>query len=79
VIGLAKASLPFKGGVLVPSPDVVVPLATGPAGTFALPFVWPAGIPGGLQLWFQTWIQDAAAVAGFAASNGPQATVASTP
>jgi len=79
VIGLANASLPFKGGVLVPSPDFVLPVATSAGGGFALPFVWPAGIPSGLQLWFQAWIKDATAVAGFAASAGLQATVASTP
>jgi len=68
--GLAAAELPFKGGTLVPSPDVLVPWLTDAAGTATLEFHLPAGVPPGLALYFQSWVQDAGAVQGLAASNG---------
>jgi hypothetical protein len=35
-----------------------------------MPFTFPAGIPAGTSMFFQFWIADRAAVAGFSASNG---------
>jgi hypothetical protein len=72
VIGLAQLNAPFKGGLLVPSPDVLVfGLPTGPAGTLALSATWPA-LPSGLTIVFQHWIADPAGPVGFSASNGLQ-------
>jgi hypothetical protein len=34
---------------------------------------WPAGVPGGLEIFFQFWIVDAAATLGFSASNSVRA------
>jgi hypothetical protein len=68
--GLNDLNAPFKGGVLVPVPQFTIPLPTGPAGTASLPFVFPAGVPDGLDLYFQVWIPDHAASQGVAASNG---------
>lgn len=71
VLGVAVASLPFKGGVLVPSPDLVVGgLPTGPLGslTLELPFSLAGG--SGLSLVWQVWLPDPAGPVGFAASNG---------
>ena len=31
--------------------------------------VWPSGLPGGFAAWWQTWIFDAGAVQGLAATN----------
>jgi len=75
VIGFSEIDAPFKGGVLVPSVDVLVNLATSPAGALSLPAKWPAGVPSGTQLWFQAWVQDAGGPKGFAASNGLRASV----
>jgi hypothetical protein len=51
-----------------------VPLATNPAGALTLPFTWPTGVPAGASLYFQMWISDSGALAGFAASNGLKGT-----
>jgi hypothetical protein len=70
IIGLTAINAPFKGGVLVPAPNILLPgLLTGPSGSLALVSPWPAGIPSGVALYVQAWIHDAAAVKGFAASN----------
>ncbi len=69
IIGVAQLGAPFKGGVLVPTPDVVLPLVTNAAGMLGFTATFPAGLPVGTQLLLQCWIQDPAAVAGYAASN----------
>ena len=70
IFGLSQLGAPFKGGVLVPNPQLFIPLPTSPAGTLKLPFNWPSGVPAGLPLYFQFWIADPGAGSGFAASNG---------
>jgi hypothetical protein len=76
VVGVAVAELPFKGGVLVPTPDLVLSgLPTDAAGSFTLQTDWPAGAPSGLVLLFQSWVQDAGGPQGFAATNALAATV----
>jgi len=71
IIGLSHAGLPFLGGTLVPSPDLVLPvLSTGADGTSVLGANWPAGIPSGTHFYFQAWVFDPAGPLGFAASNG---------
>jgi hypothetical protein len=75
VIGLISILLPFKGGVLVPNPDLVIfGLPTGPAGTLALNGTWPASIPSNVSFFFQHWVADPGGPAGFAASNGLKGT-----
>lgn len=70
VVGLHLAALPFKGGVLLPTPDLLVPgLVTDAAGALHLPVTVPSGL-GGTGLLLQAWIADAAGPAGLAASNG---------
>jgi hypothetical protein len=69
-IALSSTPVAFKGGVLLPVPFLaVLSLATSAAGTVPLPFVMPAGVPTGTQLWLQWAVQDAAAVQGVALSN----------
>ncbi|GEM_PF-3963690 len=71
VIGLSPLNAPFKGGVLVPSPDLLVPGLPVPGdGQIVTPFVWPNGVPSGAMLLVQYWIPDGTAGAGWAASNG---------
>lgn len=69
-VSLASVPAPFKGGVLVAFPPVVVmPLATDGTGALPLPFTWPAAVPSATSLYFQYAVQDAAAVKGVALSN----------
>jgi hypothetical protein len=72
VFGLSAILAPFKGGTLVPQPQLLLPLATSAAGAASLSFIWPASAPEGLSLFFQFWIQDAGATDGLSASNGLQ-------
>ncbi len=71
VLGFNALNGAFKGGVLVPTPDVVLSsLATDGAGELQLPFAWPQNVPTGTQIWAQYWVQDAVGPVGFSASNG---------
>jgi hypothetical protein len=70
VFGLSAINAPFKGGTMVPHPLLLVPLPTNAAGAATLPFVWPAGVPAGLAIYFQFWVTDAGATQGLSASNG---------
>jgi len=74
IVGLSAIDAPFKGGVLVPGLDLIAMLGTDPAGAIAFSATWPDGLPGGLGLWMQWWISDAAGPLGFAASNALLAT-----
>ncbi len=74
LIGLTALNAPFKGGVMVPKPDFIVSLPTGPLGALDIPATWPAGLPSGFSTCFQWWVQDAAGPAGFAAATGLRAT-----
>jgi hypothetical protein len=69
-VGLSAAQLPFKGGTLMPSPDLVVAgLPTDATGSLLLQATLPAQLPPGLQLWMQLWVPDAGAPQGLAATN----------
>lgn len=60
--------------MLVPFPNLLVALPTGPSGSFALSATWPAGVPAGLSIFLQAWVPDPAGVFGFAATNALQGT-----
>ncbi|HEX5009915.1 MAG TPA: hypothetical protein VFY71_05900 [Planctomycetota bacterium] len=70
VIGLSAALLPFKGGLLVPAPDLLIGFATNASGGLELAAHWPASIPFGTVVHVQAWIVDGDGVSGYAASNG---------
>ena len=75
IVGLIAINAPFKGGVLVPKPDVLIfGLPTGPTGTLPLTAHWPGGLPHNFMISFQYWIVDAAGPVGLSASNGLGAT-----
>ncbi|GEM_PF-1289630 len=70
VWGFSLINLPFKGGVIGPSIDILLSgLPLDASGSLTIPFVWPAGVPAGTQFWLQHWIADPAGPSGFAASN----------
>jgi hypothetical protein len=72
VFGIGQLNLPFKGGVLIPDIGLggVSPLPIGGSGSLSLPTTWPGGVPSGIALDFQYWIQDPGGISGFSASNG---------
>lgn len=71
VIGGTAINVPFKGGVLVPSLDIIVgAFVSGAGGSIVFTAPWPAVIPPGFTVYYQFWFKDAGAVQGFAASNG---------
>jgi hypothetical protein len=74
VAGTSTADLPFKGGILVPAPAVVISgLLTDVHGRLVLQGIWPAGVPAGSLLWIQGFVVDAGAPAGLSASNAVRA------
>ena len=75
VLGVNQIDAAFKQGVLVPSPDVIIPgLPLDGTGGLAFQFGWPTGLPSQTSLFWQFWIPDAAGPVGFAASNGLEST-----
>jgi len=75
VLSTSASFTPFKGGVLVPTAQFVVPgLFTDASGALALQGDWPAGVPAGTQLVAQVWMLDALGPQGASASNGVRAT-----
>lgn len=69
-LALSSSPTPFKGGTLLPVPWVDLAFrTTQPDGGFAIPFVFPPGVPAGTQLWAQWAVMDAAAPAGVSLSN----------
>jgi hypothetical protein len=69
VVGLAQANQPFKGGTMVPSPTLLLPLPTSAKGVVGVPFTWPQGVPLSTEIYFQFWVKDSAATHGLSASN----------
>ncbi len=73
VVGASEINAPFKGGLLVPAPNLIIILPSTP-GQLHMSGVWPAGMPSGMAISFQTWVADPSGPAGFTASNGVRAT-----
>ena len=70
VIGISALNAPFKGGVLVPTPNLVIPAGFVGMGTMGLGGTWPSNLPAGLHLWMQFWVVDPTAPLGLSATNG---------
>lgn len=69
VLGFQQLLAAFKGGTLVPSPDILwVGLPVDAAGSLLLELPWPT-LPGGFEISAQHWIVDPGGPAGFSASN----------
>ena len=70
IVGFAPVNLPLFGGLLVPSPDLVLlPLPTDANGGWSLATTWPAAVPSGVSIYFQTWLPDPLGASGYAACN----------
>jgi hypothetical protein len=68
VVGTTRVFQPFKGGTLVPEPQLIVTgLVTDGTGALELVGRWPEGIPTGVQLTLQVWTHSGD---GFAVSDG---------
>lgn len=74
VVGAGVLGAPFKGGVLVPPPDVLLPIPTDASGAFDVTGTWPAGVPSGVAIVLQAWIPDASGPKGFVSSGAAQGT-----
>lgn len=75
ILGLSEINAPFKGGVFVPSPDLInQPLGTDASGTAVVAGPWFPGLSG-ITFSFQFWVVDPGAIKGFAASNAVRALV----
>jgi hypothetical protein len=70
VIGGGMLGEPFKGALLVPSPDRILWTIADGDGELTLSGDWPTSIPPGLDLYFQAWAVDATTKTGFLPSNG---------
>lgn len=69
IAGTQAVGVPALGGVLVPSPTLVVPVPVGASGSFQASLTWPSSLPSGATIYVQGWIPDPAAPAGYAATN----------
>lgn len=70
IIGINQINLPFSGGTMVPSLDIVVgPVSTGPTGSLQATLEWATGIAPGIERSWQIWIQDPGGPQGWAATN----------
>jgi len=75
VLGLSREDAPFKGGVLVPAPDILSQqIILDAQGSLAFVDSLPTQVTSGTQVIYQVWINDPAAVQGLAASNALEAT-----
>lgn len=75
IVGASRVDLPFLGGTLVPSPDVLLAgLPTGPVGALTVGASFPPGLPPGASFHLQAWVVDPAAPQGYAATNALTAT-----
>ncbi len=75
VIGMSTANVPFAGGVIVPSLDVLLgPVSSGPGGMLQASLPWALGVAPGQVKYWQIWIQDGGAPQGWSATNALQST-----
>ena len=73
VLGFTLLNVPFKGGTLVPSADILfLGLPVDGSGGSTIPFTWPAGVTPGSLFWAQHWVSDGGATFNLSASNGVQ-------
>jgi len=69
VIGLSAVNTPIAGGLLVPSPTLLLPIATDGAGELTIATHLPIGVPVGTTIYLQNWLNDIGGPFGWSASN----------
>lgn len=70
-LGFTSVNIFFKGGWLYTLPEVLFfNLPIDGQGQLDIPFLWPVGIPVGMEIHLQTWVTDPGGLSGFAATNG---------
>jgi len=74
ILGFGTLNLPFYGGTMVPTLDIVVPLLSNGSGALTVGGTWPAAVPAGIDMYFQYWIESGTGPFGFVSSNAIQAT-----
>jgi hypothetical protein len=74
VAGFTQLSASFKGGVLIPSADVLLLGLPLVSSTHSFSYTFPAGVPTGTEVFYQHWVQDGTGPKGFTASNGVKGT-----
>ncbi len=67
--GGSVANLPFKGGVMVPFPNIRIPMETSDEGAIVVAKRMPQHVALAGTYTLQFWVEDAAGPEGFAASN----------
>ncbi|MGQ0553759.1 MAG: FG-GAP repeat protein [Planctomycetota bacterium] len=68
IVGFAPLFAPFKGGIMGPTINLIIPFGTGP-GSLLLPATAPPGIPSGASIYVQSWTPDVGGPVGFDATN----------
>jgi len=70
VVGFSTIDAPFKGGTMVPMPNLITgPWPTNSFGSALISGHWPMGAPPGFEIAAQFWFASAGTPAGFAASS----------
>ena len=69
VAGLSRADAPFLGGVVVPSPDLLLVGPVTTLGGAALVDLHGTLVPPGARVWLQWWVGDPASAGGARPSN----------
>jgi len=71
VIGFSLLEAPFKGGTMVPTPQLIAgPWMASGLGELHLSGHWPNGVPSGFPVVLQCWISAPPSPADFGASSG---------
>ena len=75
IAGATEILVPFKGGVLVPQPTLIIPLgALDATGGKQVSGTWPAGMPAGAGFSMQVWRPETGAPSGFGATTAIRGT-----
>jgi hypothetical protein len=69
VVGFGTLYAPYKGGLLVPSFNLLLQFSTGSAGAVNIVTHWPSNVLSGIPVVMQFWINDELAPVGRAGSN----------
>lgn len=73
VWGVSRIDLGFKGGVMIPAPDILTgPLFVNFGGNATAQGPMPAGVPSDVPIYLQFWIDDDTRPLGWTASNAVQ-------